>query len=48
MTRTSDVVDAIVVAVATELGATIVTSDPDDLAALAAAAGSHRPELIIV
>lgn len=36
---TSDVVDAIVIAVAVRQNAAIVTSDPDDLARLAAAVG---------
>jgi predicted nucleic acid-binding protein len=37
---TSDVVDALVVITATQLGAPVVTSDPDDLAHLAASLGA--------
>lgn len=38
-TKTADVVDAVVVAVAAREGAMILTSDPDDIRRLAAAAG---------
>ncbi|MGH3852942.1 MAG: hypothetical protein ACRDR6_05475 [Pseudonocardiaceae bacterium] len=37
---TSDVVDALVVVIATQLGAPVVTSDPDDLAHLASSLGT--------
>jgi predicted nucleic acid-binding protein len=45
--RTSDAIDAIVVATALELGAVVVTSDPDDLSKLAAAANA-KLSLIVV
>lgn len=40
---TTDVVDAHLVALAVQIGDDIVTGDPDDLAAVAAALGEHRP-----
>ena len=46
-TRTSDAVDAIVVATAVTHSASIVTSDPDDLAALIEAAAVARPPALV-
>lgn len=40
---TSDVVDAHLVALAVALGDSILTGDPDELAAVAATPGDHRP-----
>ena len=40
MTRTADVIDAALALLAAE-GDSLLTSDPDDLAVLAAAAGIH-------
>jgi PIN domain len=45
--RTADAVDAIVVATALTWHATIVTSDPDDLAHLGDVAASRRPVVLI-
>lgn len=44
--RTNDVVDAIVVTMALTLGAIVYTSDPKDIAALAAESGA-RPGIAI-
>lgn len=46
-TRTSDAVDAIVVATALELDAVVVTSDPDDLGKLAAAVDAELTLIVV-
>lgn len=47
MTKTSDVVDAVVVTTALRQKATILTSDPDDIRRLVRASGDEVPVVVI-